>query len=101
MNINKNITKYYIMISLKSISVFSLRAIILGTIVFSSVSHIPKTAISMRNRFIISLVVVILFALIDHLKNFFTTIRKYLCKVVCDCDPTTDSSDDVLDDLDE
>lgn len=76
----------------------------MGLIVFGAVSFFPRQSVSMQNKLIISVVVVILYALLDYFKHFFVQIRRYACKLLCGCDPTKNISadqafDDVLGDL--
>lgn len=84
----------------------AIRGALLGLIVFGAVSFFPKQSVSMQNRIMISLVVVILYALLDYFKHFFVQIRRFACRLLCDCDPTQNANidanavlDDVLKDL--
>ena len=61
----------------------------LGLIVYYATSTIPKTAIDTRNKMIISLIVVILYALIDYFAGFFGMVRTMFCKLTCDCTPSS------------
>lgn len=78
----------------------AIRGALLGLIVFGAVSFFPKQSVSMQNRLIISIVVVILYALLDYFKNFFVQIRSFACKLLCGCDPHQRAdADAVLDDV--
>ena len=63
------------------------RAIMLGLIVFYAISTIPKSAIDLKNKIIISVIVVILYALIDYFAGFFTGLRNAMCTLMCGCVP--------------
>ena len=84
----------------------AIRGLLLGLIVFGSVTFLPRQSVSLKNKLLISAVVVILYALLDYLKHFFVQIRRYACKLLCGCDPTKSidadqAFDDVLADLDK
>ncbi len=77
------------------------RALILGMIVFGSITYIPKKDIELRNRIVIATIVVVLYALIDYFGGFLKKIRALLCKVLCGCDPEAEKESlDDLSDLD-
>ena len=63
------------------------RALMLGLIVYYATSTIPKTAIDTRNKMIISLIVVVLYALIDYFAGFFGMVRTFFCRATCGCVP--------------
>ena len=69
------------------LSLLSIRALILGVIVFSTITHLPSVTIAMTNKIIISVVVVVIFALIDYFGNFLKFLRRWACKILCGCDP--------------
>jgi hypothetical protein len=76
----------------------TLRALALGTIVFASVTYIPKNQVEMRNKVAISVAVVILYALLDYVTNFLVNVRHYTCGLLCNCyPPSTDVSLDLPD----
>jgi preprotein translocase subunit Sec61beta len=68
------------------------RALMLGLIVYYATSTIPKTAIDPKNKMIISLIVVILYALIDYFAGFFGMVRTFFCKTTCGCAPPSSGS---------
>lgn len=79
----------------------AIRSLFLGGIVFATTTYIPDNIPSMRNRLIISALVVILYALIDYIQNFLLAVRSLTCKVACGCRPGDSSSGSGLDiDLD-
>ena len=59
----------------------------LGLIVYYAISTIPKTAIDTKNKMIISMIVVILYAFIDYFAGFFSAVRAVFCKTLCGCVP--------------
>jgi hypothetical protein len=69
------------------------RALMLGLIVYYATSTIPKTAIDLKNKMIISLIVVILYALIDYFAGFFGMVRTFFCKSMCGCAPPSSGLD--------
>ena len=74
---------------------------ILGMIVFSSITYIPKNDIEMKSRVIIAMVVVVLYALIDYFGGFLKKIRAFLCNILCGCDPNEQAAKGDLDDLED
>ena len=87
--------------NIKTLLAVLTRAMILGMIVFSSITYIPKNDIEMRNRLVISAVVVVLYALIDYFGGFLKKVRAFLCNILCGCDPNEQVASDDLDDLED
>jgi hypothetical protein len=75
------------------------RALVLGMIVFSSITYIPKKNVELRNRLVISALVVILYALIDYFGGFLKKVKAFLCKLLCECDNDKDIDGDIDDEL--
>lgn len=79
----------------------AIRSLFLGGIVFATTTYIPDTIPSLRNRLIISALVVILYALIDYIQQLLLALRRVTCKIACGCTPGDASSENGLDlDLD-
>ena len=76
--------------NLKSITLSSLRALVLGLIVFGTVTHIPKNAVTRKNKVFIALVVVVLFILLDYFSGALKVVRNWLCKLLCNCGLATE-----------
>lgn len=72
------------------------RSAILGSIVFASITGIPSTPITLMNRILISVIVVVAYSLIDYVKNFLGFIRSNVCAVACGCRPSDGSNNDVF-----
>lgn len=81
----KNNQVQIIMPSLTYLLVILLRAAMLGLIVYYATSTIPSKAIDPKNKMIISLIVVVLYAIIDYFAGFFSTIRNLWCQATCGC----------------
>lgn len=64
------------------------RSMMLGGIVFGAVTGVTRGSVSTRNRGIISLLVVILYALLDYFVGFFGIVRRFFCSVACGCTPS-------------
>ena len=88
-------------VNVKTLLAVLTRAMILGMIVFSSITYIPKNNIEMRNRIVISAVVVVLYALVDYFGGFLKKVRAFLCNILCGCNPNTQPSSDDLEDLED
>ena len=79
----------------------AIRSMFLGGIVFATTTYIPDNVPSIRNRLIISALVVILYALIDYIQQLLLALRRVTCKIACGCTPGDSSSESGLDlDLD-
>lgn len=61
------------------------RALVLGAIIYGAITAIPMKTIAPLNKLLISVAVVVIYALIDYFAVFLSTIRSYLCRLVCDC----------------
>ena len=68
-----------------------MRSAMLGLIVFYSITAIPNKEVSTRNKLIISIVVVVLYALLDYFSSVLKTIRRFLCRMLCGCSPDDSS----------
>ncbi len=75
---------------LLSILFVLIRAFILGGIVFIATTKIPANPIATQNKIIISVMVVILFALTDYISQYFRGLKNMVCRVACGA-----SSDDL------
>ena len=64
-----------------------IKSLILGVIVFVAVTRIPDNVPKLRNRIIISIVVAVLFSLIDYVQKLLVDIRNLTCKLACGCSP--------------
>ena len=62
---------------------FSLRLIFLAILIFSATTLIPKTELSLQTRIIISVVVVIIYSLLDVLGRYLKNSKDKLCEWVC------------------
>jgi hypothetical protein len=80
------------MVSLSHSTELVIRSVVLGTIVFSATTAIPAQEITTANRVIISIIVVILYNLMDYFSGFLRKIRKFLCMILCGCEPGGSSS---------
>jgi hypothetical protein len=81
----KNNQAHVIMPNLTYLFIVLLRAAMLGLIVFYSTSTIPTTPIKLNNKIIISMIVVVLYAVLDYFAGFFGTVRNLLCQATCGC----------------
>lgn len=59
------------------------RLIALGVIVFGSVTYLPAAKVTLRNRVIITVVVVTIYALLDVISNVLGGMRNWVCNVAC------------------
>lgn len=64
-----------------------LRSTMLGMIVYYAVTTIPATAIKHNNRIIISIIVVVLYNLLEYLSGFMKSLRRFFCLMLCGCEP--------------
>lgn len=62
-----------------------IRALMLGAIVFGSITAIPNREVSLHSRVLISTIVVLLYALLDYFVGFFGVIHSSFCRAACDC----------------
>lgn len=67
-----------------------MRALALGGIVYYATTTIPVNPLAMRNKVIISVIVVVLFALMDYVGQLLGFIRKWSCRLLCGCTPGQD-----------
>lgn len=77
-----------------------IRSLFLGSIVFASTTYIPDNVPSVRNRIIISAIVVALFALIDYISQALIAVRNLSCNLVCGSHPGANTDIDPDIDLD-
>lgn len=68
-----------------NILIVLLRALTLGFIVFYATTKIPSEPVGMINKLIISAIVVVFYALMDHIAGFFTNVRTFFCSIACGC----------------
>lgn len=69
--------------------IIAVRAVLLGFIVFSSITAIPAREISTHNKLVVSVVVVAVYALLDYFSGFFGMVRTFFCRVACNCSPNS------------
>jgi hypothetical protein len=63
----------------------SLRLLLLGGIVFLATTYIPETPPALDARITISVVVILVYSLIDLLGSYFFAIKDKLCQWICGC----------------
>jgi len=80
---NQGISRKNTMNTLLEFFGLSTRLLILGVIVFAAVTYLPSATVTMRNRLIITVTVVIIYAMLDVLYNMFGGVRNWLCDVAC------------------
>lgn len=68
------------------------RSAMLGAIVFGATTYIPAIDITFPNRVLISVIVVIVYNMLEYFSGFLRTIRKYLCILLCGCEPGSTGS---------
>lgn len=64
-----------------------LRSLVLGGIVFLTTTNIPEKTPSFASRLMISVLVVVMYALIDYVNTFLIGARNLMCSVACGCNP--------------
>ena len=77
------------MSNLTYLLVVALRACMLGLIVYYATSTIPSKEIATNNKLVISIIVVVLYAVMDYFGGFFIKIRELLCQATCGCSPSS------------
>ena len=75
--------------SLSYLLIVAIRASMLGFIVYYATSTIPKKTIDPKNKMMISIIVVVLYALLDYFGGFFDSARNLVCNAVCSCTPNS------------
>ncbi len=70
----------------------SLRLILLGGLIFLATTYIPQTELPFDSRVTISVVVVLIYSMIDIIGNILYKIRRQLCSWFCGCDTNANSN---------
>jgi hypothetical protein len=62
-----------------------LRLLLLGAIIFLAMTYIPQTELPFDSKLTISIIVVIIYSLIDFIGRLLYSIRRVLCNFLCGC----------------
>jgi hypothetical protein len=63
----------------------SIRSLLLAIIVFGSITFIPQREIEIKNRIIASVVVVVIYILLDFIGDGLGWFGKFMCRMTCGC----------------
>ena len=87
---NVNVTDYddSLKIDVGLILNVSLRLVLLGGLIFLATTYIPQTELPLDSRITISVVVVLIYSMIDIIGGVLYKIRGKLCSWICGCDPS-------------
>jgi len=69
------------------LAIISVRALMLGAIVYGAITIIPTQPLVQSSKVIIAAVVVVIYALLDYLAGFFVSVRTFFCRATCGCTP--------------
>jgi hypothetical protein len=84
------------MIDFSLIAAVLIRAVALGVIVYYAISTIPNIPINQRNKIVITVVVVVMYALLDYFSSALNMLRGLMCRTVC-----TETDTNATEELDE
>ena len=70
---------------IKKLTLTGMKLVILAIIVFATVTFVPNKDISTYNRVLISLVVTMIFAMLDYIRGKISLVKELACDIACDC----------------
>lgn len=68
----------------------AIRSTVLAIIVFGTVTLIPQREIELKNKLLVSLVVVILYILVDFVGGGLGSVGRFMCRMTCGCNSGDD-----------
>lgn len=63
----------------------TLRLVLLGLIIYGATTYIPSTALTTNVKITISVVVVLIYSLLDVISSYMVALKNKTCEVVCGC----------------
>lgn len=63
----------------------TLRLVLLGFIIYGATSFIPATPLTTNVKITISVVVVLIYSLLDVISSYLSALKNKTCEVVCGC----------------
>ena len=69
---------------IKKVVLAGIKMTVIAIIVFTAVTFVPNKDISTYNRILISIVVTIIFAILDYIRGKISLVKESVCEIACD-----------------